>query len=325
MSQQAAAAPQVAQASAPTELMVDVRHLVKRYHQKTAVDGVSFGIWRGEIFGVLGPNGAGKTTTLEMIEGIRTPDEGTAVIAGLDIRKQKRAVQRIIGVQLQATTLFPELTVRETIQFFGSVYPKALDANGLLRQVALEEKAKAYPQDLSGGQRQRLALALALVNDPQVVFLDEPTAGLDPQSRRMLWDTVLKLRERGKTIIITTHYMDEAQVLCDRIAIMDEGHIIALDTAAGLIGRLGAQATIDCYLDGNALAAEIGELPGVSKVREANGRFVLQTSQMEPTLLALLHYATQRGIVLTDLQVRTPTLEDVFLDLTGHDLRPEQA
>jgi ABC-2 type transport system ATP-binding protein len=305
--------------------MIDVRNLVKRYQQRAVVKGISFSVRRGEIFGLLGPNGAGKSTTLEMIEGIRTPDEGTSVIAGLDIRSKKRAVQRIIGVQLQATTLFPELTVKETIHFFGSLYPKALNANDLLHMVALEEKAGTNPQDLSGGQRQRLAMALALVNDPQVVFLDEPTAGLDPQSRRMLWDTVLNLRERGKTIIITTHYMDEAQVLCDRIAIMDEGQIIALDTAAGLIGRLGAQATIDCRLDGTAFAAEIGELPGVSKVREANGRFVLQTSQMEPTLLALLDYATRRGVALTNLQVRTPTLEDVFLDLTGRELRPEQA
>ena len=316
-------AGQMTQSATPTEQILEVRNLVKRYGQKTVVIGISFSVRRGEIFGVLGPNGAGKSTTLEMIEGIRTPDDGTALIAGLDIRKQKRAVQRIIGVQLQATSLFPELTVVETIRFFGSIYPHALDAQELLRLVALEEKAKAYPQDLSGGQRQRLALALALVNDPQVIFLDEPTAGLDPQSRRKLWDTVLDLRERGKTIIITTHYMDEAQILCDRIAIMDEGQIIALDTAAGLIGRLGAQATIDCYLDDGAIATELNELPGVSKVREANGRFVLQTTQMEPTLLALLHYATQRGVVLTDLQVRTPTLEDVFLDLTGRELRPE--
>ncbi|HEY7350783.1 MAG TPA: ABC transporter ATP-binding protein [Ktedonobacterales bacterium] len=326
MSQEtAAAAESAAETSAVGELMVDVRNLVKRYQQKAVVRGVSFGVRRGEIFGLLGPNGAGKTTTLEMIEGIRAPDEGTAVIAGLDIRRQKRAVQRIIGVQLQATSLFPELTVQETVQFFGSLYPRAQRAKDLLRLVALEEKARAAPDDLSGGQWQRLALALALVNDPQVVFLDEPTAGLDPQSRRMLWDTVLNLRERGKTIIITTHYMDEAQALCDRIAIMDEGQIIALDTAAGLIGRLGARATIDCHLDGAALGAELGELPGVGKVRAANGRFALQTSQMEPTLLALLDYATQRGIALTDLQVRTPTLEDVFLDLTGRELRPEQA
>lgn len=326
MSQQLQAVTQPASSSPiSNEMMVDVRNLVKRYQQKTVVKGISFAIKRGEIFGVLGPNGAGKSTTLEMIEGIRAPDDGTAIIGGLDIRKQKRAVQRIIGVQLQSTTLFPELTVRETIQFFGSIYPKALDTNYLLELVRLEEKAKAYPQDLSGGQRQRLAMALALVNDPQVVFLDEPTAGLDPQSRRMLWDTVLGLREHGKTILITTHYMDEAQILCDRIAIMDDGQIIALDTAAGLIARLGAQATIDCHLDIQASAAELGALPHVAKVREANGRFVLQTSQMEPTLLALLEYATKHHIALTDLQVRTPTLEDVFLDLTGRELRPEQA
>ncbi len=325
MSQQTSITPQAAETSAPADTMVEVRNLVKRYSQKTVVKGISFNVRRGEIFGFLGPNGAGKSTTLEMIEGVRTPDEGTALVAGLDVRRQKRAVQRIIGVQLQSTTLFPELTVLETIRFFGSIYPKALDARTLLQMVALEEKARAFPQDLSGGQRQRLAMALALVNDPQVIFLDEPTAGLDPQSRHKLWETVLSLREQGKTIIITTHYMDEAQVLCDRIAIMDEGQIIALDTAAGLISRLGAQATIDCHLDGVVRATELGELPGVGKVREANGRFVLQTSQMEPTLLALLNYATRTGAALTDLQVRTPSLEDVFLDLTGRELRPEQA
>jgi ABC-2 type transport system ATP-binding protein len=325
MSQQATTASQAAETLTPADTMVEVRNLVKRYQHKAVVKGISFRVRRGEIFGFLGPNGAGKSTTLEMIEGVRAPDDGTALVAGLDVRRQKRAVQRIIGVQLQSTSLFPELTVLETIRFFGSVYPRALDARELLRLVALEEKAKAFPQDLSGGQRQRLAMALALVNDPQVVFLDEPTAGLDPQSRHKLWETVLNLREQGKTIIITTHYMDEAQVLCDRIAIMNEGEIIALDTAAGLIGRLGAQAAIDCRLDGTVSATELGELPGVGKVREANGRYVLQTSQMEPTLLALLHYATRTGVALTDLQVRTPSLEDVFLDLTGRELRPEQA
>ncbi len=314
-----------AETPATGEMMLDVQSLVKRYGGRTAVNGVSFQVRRGEIFGLLGPNGAGKTTTLEMIEGIRTPDGGTAIIGGLDIRKEKRAVQRMIGVQLQATSLFPELNVQETIQFFGSVYPRALKAKDLLALVNLSEKARSFPQDLSGGQRQRLALALALVNDPQIIFLDEPTAGLDPQSRRMLWDTVLSLRERGKTVMLTTHYMDEAQVLCDRIAILDQGQIIALDTAAGLIGRLGVQSTIDCKLDGGAQASEVSGLPGVTKVREANGRYVLQTRQMEPTLLALLRYATERGSTLTDLQVRTPTLEDVFLDLTGRELRPEQA
>jgi ABC-2 type transport system ATP-binding protein len=305
------------------DTMIDVRNLVKSYNHKTAVNDVSFTIKQGEIFGVLGPNGAGKTTTLEMIEGIRTPDSGTAILAGLDIRHQKRAAQRIIGVQLQETALFPELTLLETLRFFSSLYPKAMDPRQLLSEVRLEEKVRDHPQNLSGGQRQRLALALALVNDPKVIFLDEPTAGLDPQSRRMLWDIVLKLREQGKTILITTHYMDEAQTLCDRIAIMDGGQIIALDTPAGLINRLGAQATIDCRLDGRATSSDIRELPGVTGVRHANERFIVYTTEMQPTLEALLTYAAQRSIPMIDLQVRTPTLEDVFLDLTGRELRPE--
>src|SRR5438874_2013923 len=251
-----------AAASSPaSETMLDVRNLVKSYQHKVVVDNLSFSVGRAEIFGVLGPNGAGKTTTLEMIEGIRTPDSGTAVLAGLDVRRQKSAVQGIIGVQLQATTLFPELTVLETLQFFASLYPKALDPRQLLRDVALEEKSQAHPQDLSGGQRQRLALALALVNDPEVLFLDEPTAALDPQSRRMLWEIVLKLREQGKTILLTTHYMDEAQILCDRIAIMDGGKVIALDTSAGLIGCLGAKLTIDSHIKGRVAKDDLLEMP----------------------------------------------------------------
>ncbi len=303
--------------------MVDVRGLVKSYAHKNVVNNVSFSVRQAEIFGVLGPNGVGKTTTLEMIEGIRKPDSGTALLAGLDVRKQKRAMQRIIGVQLQATTLFLELTLLETLRFFGSLYPRSLDPRKLLSDVALEEKARSYPQDLSGGQRQRLALAIALVNDPQILILDEPTASLDPQSRRALWDIVLRLREQGKTIILTTHNMDEAQILCDRIAIMDGGNIIALDTSAGLIGRLGAQATIDCHLDGQAMKSDILELPGVTGARSANERYLIYTNSMQSTLVSLLSYAGSKDITLNDLQVRTPTLEDVFLELTGHELRAE--
>jgi ABC-2 type transport system ATP-binding protein len=192
-----------------------------------------------------------------------------------------------------------------------------------LSDVALEEKARSRPQDLSGGQRQRLALAIALINDPQILILDEPTAALDPQSRRALWDIVLRLREQGKTIILTTHNMDEAQILCDRIAIMDGGNIIALDTSAGLIGRLGAQAAIDCRLDGQAMKSDIQELHGVTGVRSANERYIIYTSSMQSTLVSLLSYASSKGITLTDLQMRTPTLEDVFLELTGRELRAE--
>ncbi|GHO89475.1 ABC transporter ATP-binding protein [Dictyobacter formicarum] len=324
MSEMIQTASDVAQASASASgVMLEARGLVKRYRQRTAVNGISFQVPHGEIFGLLGPNGAGKTTTLEMIEGIRKPDSGTAILAGLDIRHRKSAVQRLIGVQLQATTLFPELTLLETLTFFRSLYPTGCDPRQLLSEVHLEEKAKARPQDLSGGQRQRLALALALVNDPQILFLDEPTAALDPQSRRMLWDIVLALKEQGKTIMLTTHFMDEAQILCDRIAIMDNGEIIALDTAAHLIDRLGAQATIDCKLDNYTLAADLEMLPAVAKIRQSAERFVIFTTEMQPTLEALLQYANQRGITLTELQVSTPTLEDVFLELTGRQLRPE--
>jgi ABC-2 type transport system ATP-binding protein len=306
-----------------TGIMVDVRGLAKSYHHKTVVKNVSFSVKQAEIFGLLGPNGAGKTTTLEMIEGIRTPDAGTAILAGLDVRRQKNAVQRLIGVQLQATTLFSELTLLETLQFFASLYSRALDLRKLLSDVALEEKARAHPQELSGGQRQRLALAIAMVNDPQVLFLDEPTATLDPQSRRMLWDIVLRLREQGKTIILTTHNMDEAQLLCDRIAIMDGGQIIAQDTSAALISRLGAQATIDCRLNGWATKVDIETLEGVTSVLHANERYLIYTQAMQSTLVALLAYATDKGVPLTDLQVRTPSLEDVFLELTGRALRSD--
>lgn len=305
------------------ESIVDVQGLVKRYRQKTVVNDISFSVLKGEIFGVLGPNGAGKTTTLEMIEGIRKPDEGTALLVGLDIRKQKSAIQRLIGVQLQATALFHELTLLETLQFFRSIYPHGLDPRQLLKDVHLEEKAREHPQDLSGGQKQRLALALALVNDPQILFLDEPTAALDPQSRRMLWELVLQLRDRGKTILLTTHFMDEAELLCDRIAIMDNGKIIALDTTTGLIGRLGAHATIDCCLGEQTNLEDLAILPGVSKARRSGERVIIYTSEMQGTLEALLAYANEQNIKLTNLQVRTPTLEDVFLELTGRALRSE--
>ena len=309
--------------------MVSVAGLVKRYGRFTAVNGVSLSIRRGEIFGILGPNGAGKTTTLEIIEGIRTSDAGTVVVDGLDVRRQRRAVQRRIGVQLQATTLFPDLTVRETLNLFGRFYPHAIGADELLREVSLEEKARAYPQNLSGGQRQRLALALALVNDPTLVFLDEPTTGLDPQSRHMLWDTVLHLRERGKTVVLTTHFMDEAQALCDRIAIMDHGAIIAQDTPAGLIALLGASATIECAFtaaNGGAPASsitpnELRTLTGATDAREGLERTLIYTDNVERTLVALLQYAAARGVTVAHLQVHAPTLEDVFLKLTGRGLR----
>ncbi len=323
--QRSSVAPFAAGASASGDgtPIVVVRDLAKRYGRVVAVDGISFEIRRGEIFGMLGPNGAGKTTTLEILEGIRAADRGEALVDGLEIRRKRRAVQARIGVQLQATSLFEELTVRETLALFGSFYPRALDPDALLREVALEEKARARPQELSGGQRQRLALALALVNDPALLFLDEPTTGLDPQSRRMLWDTIVRLRERGKTIVLTTHFMDEAQTLCDRIAILDAGRIIAQDTPAGLVAMLGARATIEGVLQpATAVGTDaLRALPGVSEAREAGGRALIYTERLETTLPALLQLAAGRGAQVEHLQVHAPTLEDVFLKLTGRGLR----
>jgi ABC-2 type transport system ATP-binding protein len=307
-------------------VIVQAQGLVKRYGRLTAVDGVSFTIRRGEIFGLLGPNGAGKSTTLDILEGIRAADGGTVLIDGLDVRRNRRAIQARIGVQLQATSLFEYLQVRETIALFGSFYPKAIPPDTLLREVALEEKAHAYPQDLSGGQRQRLALALALVNDPTLVFLDEPTSGLDPQSRRLLWEQVQRLRERGKTVVLTTHFMDEAQILCDRIAIMDHGRVITQDTPAALIETLGASAAIECALvsdvtDATISVDELRALPGVTEARLRDETSLIYTDRLEATLVALLRLAGERGTQIERLQTHAPTLEDVFLKLTGRGLR----
>lgn len=312
-----------APSSSPDDVMVSVRNLVKRYGRQTAVDGISFEIRRGEIFGLLGPNGAGKTTTLEILEGIRSADSGELFVDNLDIRRNRRAAKARIGVQLQATTLFEDLTVYETLKLFGSFYPRAISPERLLAEVALEDKARARPQDLSGGQRQRLALALALVNDPALVFLDEPTTGLDPQSRRMLWDTILRLREQGKTIALTTHFMDEAQLLCDRIAILDGGRIIAQDTPAGLIGLLGVSATIECVFQpaGVITLSALEGLDGVTEAHEAGERALLYTERLETALTGLLRLAALRGAQVERLNVRAPTLEDVFLKLTGRGLR----
>ena len=323
-SQAAVGAP--APAEDAIDVMVAVEHLMKRYGRFTAVNDISFTIRRGEIFGLLGPNGAGKTTTLEVIEGLRRGDGGAVVVDGLDVQRDRRAVQRRIGVQLQTTTLFDELTVRETIQLFGSFYPTARPADELLREVALEEKARAHPNDLSGGQRQRLALALALVNDPALLLLDEPTTGLDPQSRHLLWETIQRLREQGKTILLTTHFMDEAQTLCDRIAILDGGRIIAQDTPSGLIGLLNASATIDCAIVPSPGgqppdSAALRLLPGVSDVQMGAERVRLYSTRIEKTMTALFQYAEARGMSVEQIQVQAPTLEDVFLKLTGHGLR----
>ncbi|MDP9374803.1 MAG: ABC transporter ATP-binding protein [Chloroflexota bacterium] len=314
------------------DAVVEARELYKRYGARVAVDGASFAVRRGEVFGLLGPNGAGKSTTLELLEGLRDPDGGAALIDGLEVRRHRRTIQARIGVQVQSTALFADLSVLDNLRLLAALYPRSVPVKGLLDDVGLADRAGARLGALSGGQQQRLALAAALVNDPAVVFLDEPTTGLDPQARRAIWALVERLRERGKTIVLTTHYMEEAETLCDRIAIMEGGRIVALDTPAGLIARHGGERTIVCVFDGGSTVerSELARLPAVSHVAapdggegagSAGGAFTLQTHDLERTLFALLHFAERRGAPLTDLRVRQPSLEDVFLTLTGRALR----
>ena len=223
------------------EPIIKVDKLVKTYDGNNVVDGVSFEVKKGEIFGILGPNGAGKTTTLEMLEALRPIDGGTATIDGIDVAKKPKDIKNIIGIQLQSTAFYDKLTLREQLKMFGSLYGRTVDTEALLAKVQLTEKAKSYVEQLSGGQKQRFAIASTLVNNPKVLFLDEPTTGLDPQARRNLWDLIKEIRDDGITILLTTHYMDEAELLCDRLAIMDSGKIITIDTPHNLIQQLLAR------------------------------------------------------------------------------------
>ena len=218
--------------------MIVVKSLVKKYDKKRTVRGVSFSVKKGEIFGILGPNGAGKTTTLEMLEALRPIDGGSATIEGVDVATQPTNIKSMIGIQLQATSFMDKLTLKEQLQMFASLYGQSVDVDKLLKSVQLQDKAKSYVERLSGGQKQRFAIASALVNQPKVLFLDEPTTGLDPQARRNLWDLILNIRKSGITIVLTTHYMDEAELLCDRLAIMDNGKILVIDTPKNLIQAL---------------------------------------------------------------------------------------
>ena len=218
--------------------IVVVTDLTKRYGDKTTVDSISFSVHEGEVFGILGPNGAGKTTTLEMIEALRPIGGGSVVLDGIDVAKQPMKVKEIIGIQLQSTSFFDKLTLREQLEMFSGLYGESAHPDELLKEVQLTDKAKSYVEQLSGGQKQRFSIAAALVNNPRVLFLDEPTTGLDPQARRNLWDLIQQIKAKGITVILTTHYMDEAELLCDRIAIMDNGKIVTLDSPKNLIKQL---------------------------------------------------------------------------------------
>jgi len=307
--------------STAADPVIRVTGLHKRYGETRAVDGVSFEVPAGTVFGLLGPNGAGKSTTVEILEGLRTPDSGEVRVLGVDAVHHQDDLKPRIGVSLQTAALYPKLTVVEVLDLFRSFYPRGRATGELVSLMDLDEKRTTRTQDLSGGQRQRLSVALALVNDPELVFLDEPTTGMDPAARRALWDVVLGLRAQGRTVLLTTHYMEEAEILCDRLAIMDHGHILEEGTVNELISRRFKERAVRFdRIDG--LADErLAAMAGVSSVKHENGEVLLYTRDVPATIGAVLDASEALGVEPANLGVRRATLEDVFLDLTGRALR----
>ena len=317
-----AASPELAPApTGGTAPVIDVEDVRKAYGEVRAVDGVSFQVGAGEIFGLLGPNGAGKTTTMEMLEGLHPPDSGRLTVLGLDVSRQATRIKERIGVQLQTPALFPQLTVEELLQLFGSFYPRHLGVDVLLPLLDLEEKRSARSKTLSGGQGQRLSVALALVNDPEVVFLDEPTTGLDPSARRRLWDVISGLKGQGRTVLLTTHYLEEAEELCDRVAIMDHGRILDIGTPDELIGRRFQERAVQFDTIPSLATGALSSLPGVVRFKTENGSTVLYSQDVPVTIGGLLSACAALGTEPNNLLVRRATLEDVFLELTGRALR----
>jgi ABC-2 type transport system ATP-binding protein len=304
-----------------TDVVIQVRDVRKFYGEVHAVDGVSFEVRRGEVFGLLGPNGAGKTTTVEMLEGLRKPDSGQLEILGIDAVGQPDALKERIGVTLQTAELYPKLTVIEVLDLFRSFYSRTLPTKQLVEFLDLGERQTAQTKELSGGQRQRLAVALALVNDPEVVFLDEPTTGLDPAARRSLWDLVDQLRGQGKTILLTTHYMEEADQLCDRLAIMDHGRILEMGTTGELIDRHFQERAVRFDNLPGLDNMVLGGVAAVTAVKQDDETTSLYTRDVPATIAGLLALTESRGVEPDNLTIRKATLEDVFLELTGRALR----
>ena len=300
-----------------------VRQLHKRYGDVVAVDGLDLEVRPGECFGLLGPNGAGKTTTIEICEGLVAPTSGEVEVLGRRWSSDERELRQLLGIQLQETQLAEKLTVRETVRLFRSFYDRGREVEEVIALVQLEEKTRARVGSLSGGQKQRLALACALVGDPQLLFLDEPTTGLDPQARRQLWELICVLRAGGRTIVLTTHYMEEAERLCDRVAIVDHGRAIALGTPRALVQSLGADHVVEFALGGDSSfgADTLSRLDGVRSVRGDNGSWSLTVAELHVALPAILAEVERRGATLAELRTHSATLEDVFVSLTGRHLR----
>jgi len=304
-----------------TGVVIQVRDLVKRYSSILAVDGISFEVHEGEIFGMVGPNGAGKTTTIECIEGLRRPDGGSVTVLGMDPGKDGYALREQIGIQLQESALPDRIKVWEAMDMFAAFYPRTVEWNALLEQLGINEKRRVSFTKLSGGQKQRLFIALALINDPEVVFLDELTTGLDPKARRAIWDLVLGIRDRGKTVFLTTHYMEEAERLCNRVAIVDQGKIVALDTPSNLIRSLGSEYRVVFSVRGKLDKAGFEGIPSVRKIEQVNDQVTIQGKE-EGLLSGIVNTLEAGGIIFRDLRTEQPNLEDVFLTLTGKEIRP---
>ena len=309
------------------ECCLHVRGLRKAYGDVVAVAGVDLDAFAGECFGLLGPNGAGKTTTIEICEGLTEADSGTVELFGLNWRKDTAELRQRIGIQLQETQFAEKITVEETIRLFRSFYRAGPPIEQVIATVQLEEKRKARVGGLSGGQKQRLAMACALVGQPSLLFLDEPTTGLDPQARRQLWDLVEELKGAGRTIILTTHYMDEAERLCDRVAIMDHGKVISTGTPRELIASIGADQMVEFAVAGDGLqrldAAVLQNLEGVRQARLDDGRYQLSVGELHRSIPAVFDELARKRVQLTELRTHSATLEDVFVALTGRHLRDE--
>jgi ABC-2 type transport system ATP-binding protein len=301
--------------------VIEVAGVRKTYGQTVAVDEASFAVLEGEIFGLIGPNGAGKTTTMECIEGIRKPDRGVIKVLGLDPFRQVYQLQERVGVQLQQAQLQKRIKVWEAVDLWASLYKKkSTDAERLLDQLGLTDKRNAWFMNLSGGQKQRLFIALALINDPEVVFLDELTTGLDPQARHAIWDLVRGIRERGKTVFLTTHLMEEAERLCDRVAIMEHGRIIDIDTPGRLVARHCPERTVILATEDPTAGERFQTIPGVDEVTCIGKQFTIR-GRSDELVTAVIHCLSESRIRVTDFRTILPNLEDVFLKLTGRSIR----
>jgi ABC-2 type transport system ATP-binding protein len=307
--------------TAGAEPVIRVQGLEKRYGETRAVDGVSFEVPAGTVFGLLGPNGAGKTTTVEILEGLRSPDAGEVRVLGLDAVGQDDALKARVGVSLQTAALYPKLTVAELLDLFRSFYGKGRSTDELIGLMDLAEKRTTRTAALSGGQRQRLSVALALVNDPELVFLDEPTTGMDPAARRALWDIIHGLKAEGRTVHLTTHNLEQAEILCDRVAIMDHGRILEEGTVEELVGRHFKERAVRFDAVEGLTDAQLAAMPGAMTVKREDGEVIVYTRDVAATIGAVLDACEALGVEPTNLGVRRPTLEDVFLDLTGRALR----